>query len=213
MALSERIRQRHSCVLQFEELLRQFFRCVDFLIATGWLQTELGNDLFFRVVLPAQGDDLGVTRADFAQVFHQLREECFEDRFFLNIHIGIRDVETNGVAVLIFVSILEGCELDEALTALEARKLLCTSGTALAAVLLAAEDRKAFVIPSENASAGTELRVLFKIVVDAGIVEGEHLVEISLVHHHESDSERNTVVLPGSQVLRNDRVVTLEFCI
>ena len=85
VALSERIRQRHSCVLQFEELLRQFFRCIDFLIATGRLQTELSNDLFFRVVLPAEGDDLGVTGADFAQIFHQLREECFEDRFFLNI--------------------------------------------------------------------------------------------------------------------------------
>ena len=60
VALSERIRQRHSCVLQFEELLRQFFRYVDFLIATGRLQTELSNDLFFRVVLPAQGDDLGL---------------------------------------------------------------------------------------------------------------------------------------------------------
>ncbi len=101
VALSERIRQRHSCVLQFEELLRQFFCCVDFLIAAGRLQTELSNDLFFRVVLPAKGDDLGVTRADFAQVFHQLRKECFEDRFFLNIHIGICDVETNGVALLI----------------------------------------------------------------------------------------------------------------
>ena len=211
VALSERIRQRHSCVLQFEELLRQFSRCIDFLIATGRLQTELSNDLFFRVVLPAEGDDLSVTGTDFAQVFHQLREECFEDRFFLNIYIGIRGVETNGVAVLIFVSILEGCELDEVLTALEARKVLCTSGTALAAVLLAAKDRKAFVIPSENASAGAELRVLFKVVVDAAVVEGEHLVEIRFVHNHESDSERNTVVLPGSQVLRNDRVVALEF--
>ena len=105
--------------LQFEELLRQFFRCIDFLIATGRLQTELSNDLFFRVVLPAEGDDLGVTWADFAQVFHQLSEECFEDRFFLNVHIGICDVETDSVAVLIFVGILEGCELDEVLTALE----------------------------------------------------------------------------------------------
>ena len=166
MALSERIRQRHSCVLQFEELLRQFFRCIDFLIATGRLQTEFSNDLFFRVVLSAECDDLGVTGADFAQVFHQLRKECFEDRFFLNIYIGIRDVETDSVAVLIFVGILEGCELDEVLTALEAWKVLCASGTALAAVLLAAEDRKAFVIPSENASAGAELRMLFKVVVD-----------------------------------------------
>ena len=213
VALSERIRQRHSCVLQFEELLRQFFRCIDFLIATGRLQTELSNDLFFRVVLPAECDDLGVTGADFVQVFHQLRKECFEDRFFLNIYIGIRDVESDGVAVLIFVGVLKGCELDEVLTALEARKVLCTSGTALAAVLLAAEDRKAFVIPSENASAGAELRVLFKVVVDTRVVEGEHLVEICFVHHHESDSERNAIVLPGSQVLRNDRVVALKFCI
>ena len=171
VALSERIRQRHSCVLQFEELLRQFFRYVDFLIATGRLQTELSNDLFFRVVLPAQGDDLGITRADFAQVFHQLRKECFENRFFLNVHAGICNVETDSVAVIVFVGILEGCELDEVLTALEARKVLCTSGTALAAVLLAAEDRKAFVIPSENASAGTELRMFIKIVVDAGVVD------------------------------------------
>jgi hypothetical protein len=177
VALSEWIRQRHSCVLQFEELFRQFFRCVDFLIATGRLQTELSNDLFFRVVLPAEGDDLRIARADFAQVFHQFREECFEDRFFLNIYIGIRDVETDGVAVLIFVDILEGCELDEVLTALEAWKVLCTSGTALAAVLLAAEDREAFVIPSENASAGTELRVLFKVVVDTGVVEESILLK------------------------------------
>ena len=30
------------------------------------------------------------------------------------------------------MGVLEGCELDEVLTALEARKVLCTSGTALA---------------------------------------------------------------------------------
>ena len=131
VALSERIRQRHSCVLQFEELLRQFFCCVDFLIATGRLQTELSNNLFFRVVLSAEGDDLCVTGADSTQVFHQFREECFEDRFFLNIHVGIRDVESDGVAVFVFMGILEGCELDKVLTALETRKVLCTSGTAL----------------------------------------------------------------------------------
>ena len=166
VALSERIRQRHSCVLQFEELLRQFFCCVDFLIATGRLQTELSNNLFFRVVLSAEGDDLCVTGADSTQVFHQFREECFEDRFFLNIHVGIRDVESDGVAVFVFMGILEGCELDKVLTALETRKVLCTSGTALATVLLAAEDRKAFVIPSKNASAGAKFRMLFKVVVD-----------------------------------------------
>ncbi len=55
--------------------------------------------------------------------------------------------------------------------------------------------------------------MFIKIIVDAAVVEGEHLIEICFVHYHEAYSERNTIVLPCLKVLRDDRVVVLEFIV